>query len=268
MPDIDRSVPIPIYYQLKTMLLRQIEAGELRPGDKIPTEIELCEQYNISRTPVQQALRELEREGVLVRKVRHGTFVAYPEAQSITLQVVIPDRRWRSPLEEAAGIWNENHPESMLQLEFDTVPLAKLHDRLALLVAQGQAPDISILDSVWIAEFAHRRYLYTPTELEPEVSVEMQQGLYPAFLAINSYQGKQYAIPTTADVSLLWYRRDWLDAEELAPPQTWDDLVEIGHYFRQPEIQARYGLRDSSLVFAGGQAGGETTTYQLLPLFW
>lgn len=268
MSDIDRSAPIPIYYQLKLLLLRQIEEGELRPGDKIPTEEELCHQYNISRTPVRQALSELNQEGVLVRKVRHGTFVANPEAHTINLRVVVPDRRWCSPLEFAADMWNKNNPKSLIQLEFDTVPLSKLHDRLALLVAQGQAPDISILDSVWIAEFAHHRYLYALAEIQPEWALAMQQGLHPAFLAANSYQGEQYAVPTNVDVSVLWYRRDWLEAEGLAPPQSWQDLINVGLHFRRPEVQTHYELRTSPLVFAGGLAGGETTTYQLLPLFW
>ncbi|MEJ2557294.1 MAG: winged helix-turn-helix domain-containing protein, partial [Anaerolineae bacterium] len=68
MADIDRSLPIPLYYQLKTLIKKQIELGELRPGDKVPTEAELCERYDISRTPVREALLDLVREGLLVRR--------------------------------------------------------------------------------------------------------------------------------------------------------------------------------------------------------
>jgi DNA-binding GntR family transcriptional regulator len=51
--------PIPPYFQLKTLLLDAILGGEYRPGDRLPTEHELCRRYGISRTPVSRALSEL-----------------------------------------------------------------------------------------------------------------------------------------------------------------------------------------------------------------
>jgi GntR family transcriptional regulator len=63
--DIDRSSPVPIYHQLKSLILEQIESGLWRSGDRIPTEQELCRLHDISRAPVRQALSELAREGVL-----------------------------------------------------------------------------------------------------------------------------------------------------------------------------------------------------------
>lgn len=65
---IDRDVPIPAYYQLKQLIKEQIQQGQLQPGDRLPTEAELCEQYNLSRTPVRQALQELVFEGLLIQQ--------------------------------------------------------------------------------------------------------------------------------------------------------------------------------------------------------
>ena len=75
MADIDRNSPIPIYHQLKSLILEQIQSGLWRSGDRIPTEQELCRLYSISRAPVRQALSELAREGVLSRRPGLGTFV-------------------------------------------------------------------------------------------------------------------------------------------------------------------------------------------------
>lgn len=265
---IDRSIPIPIYYQLKELIKKQIQTGILKPGDQVETEEEICDRFGISRTPVRQALLELVHEGVLTRTAGRGTFVTFPEQREITLRVVVPDERWSWLLRDAASLWNENNSPGNIKLVFSTVPLADLHDRLSLLVAQGQAPDISILDSVWIAEFAHRSYLYPLSELDPKWALDVQNDFYPSILSANSYNGEQYALPTNADATVLWYRRDWLSAEGLEPPRTWDELVSVGNYFCQPEIRARYGLGPHPLAFVGGRAGGETTTYQLLPFIW
>ena len=72
---IDPAQPIPIYFQLKTLLLEEILGGRYGSDDRLPTEHELCEQYGISRTPVTRALSELAEEGVILRHRRRGTFV-------------------------------------------------------------------------------------------------------------------------------------------------------------------------------------------------
>ncbi|HIC89253.1 MAG TPA: extracellular solute-binding protein, partial [Anaerolineae bacterium] len=260
--------PIPVYYQLKLLIQEQIETGELCPGDKVPTEAELCERYHISRTPVRQALLELVREGMLTRRAGRGTFVVPPDKAQITLRIIVSDTRWQWPLQEAARLWNQDHPEKNIVLTFEVVPLRHLYDHLSLAVAQGQAPDISILDSVWVAEFTHRRYLLPPDELDPNWTAKVMESLYPSVLAANSRNGRLCAIPTNADTTVLWYRRDWFESEGLHPPKTWAELVTIGHHFRQPEVRARYGLGRYPLAFVGGRTGGETTTYQLLPFLW
>ncbi|GAB4431095.1 MAG: GntR family transcriptional regulator [Chloroflexi bacterium OHK40] len=76
---LNRSVPVPLYYQLAELIREQIAAGELRPGDQVPGERTLSEQYQISRMTARQALVYLEREGTLVSEQGRGTFVAAPK---------------------------------------------------------------------------------------------------------------------------------------------------------------------------------------------
>jgi GntR family transcriptional regulator len=70
---VDRSVPL--YYQLANLLTEKIVSHELLTGDRLPTEVELVQQYGISRITVRQALRLLEEEGLIRREVGRGTFV-------------------------------------------------------------------------------------------------------------------------------------------------------------------------------------------------
>lgn len=66
---------IPLYIQLKESIRSSITSGQLKFGDKIPTELELSEEYKISRITVRKAILELVEEGYLVKKQGKGTFV-------------------------------------------------------------------------------------------------------------------------------------------------------------------------------------------------
>lgn len=72
---LDRSSPLPLYYQLRNVLLEQIESGSLVPGDTLPTERELIDRFGVSRITVRQALNSLMADGLLYRQRGLGTFV-------------------------------------------------------------------------------------------------------------------------------------------------------------------------------------------------
>jgi GntR family transcriptional regulator len=74
--DFDRIKPLSLYYQLKEKLLRKIQGGEWKNGQKIPSETELCTLYKISRITVRKAIEELVHDGYLARFQGKGTFVA------------------------------------------------------------------------------------------------------------------------------------------------------------------------------------------------
>lgn len=69
----------PLYHQLKEHLRDRIESGEWQPGCRLPSERELCESFNVSRATTTQALKDLERIGLVERIQGKGTFVARPK---------------------------------------------------------------------------------------------------------------------------------------------------------------------------------------------
>lgn len=81
MPTLERSNPLPLYYQLKERIREQIRAGHLEPHAAIPSEPELVASYHVSRATVRQALNELVHEGLLYRQHGKGTFVCEPRIQ-------------------------------------------------------------------------------------------------------------------------------------------------------------------------------------------
>lgn len=100
----------PLYRQIKSLLLKALDAGEWRPGELIPSEAELAQRYNVSQGTVRKAIDELAAENLLVRRQGKGTFVAthndpraffrflrlVPLAGEITPGKSVPIECWRA----------------------------------------------------------------------------------------------------------------------------------------------------------------------------
>jgi GntR family transcriptional regulator len=78
----------PLYQQLYQLLRRKIVSGQWHPGDLLPSEAELREQYDVSRATVRQALDELVSDGLILRRQGKGTFVAPPTVEQGLVRIV------------------------------------------------------------------------------------------------------------------------------------------------------------------------------------
>lgn len=72
---------IPVYYRLEKFLRDQIRTGTLKPGDAVPPESQLAQQFSTSRMTVRQALSRLVFDGLIVRHRGRGSFVAEPRLE-------------------------------------------------------------------------------------------------------------------------------------------------------------------------------------------
>lgn len=66
----------PLYQQIKALLLKSLQSGEWKPGEAIPSEMELAGRFRVSQGTVRKAIDELATERLLVRRQGKGTFVA------------------------------------------------------------------------------------------------------------------------------------------------------------------------------------------------
>ena len=69
------------HYQIQEWVKQLIEDGEWKPGDKIPSENELCDKFEVSRMTIRQAINNLVEQGYLYRKRGIGTFVQLPKVE-------------------------------------------------------------------------------------------------------------------------------------------------------------------------------------------
>jgi len=256
---IERGSGVPLYRQVAAILRQRIEDEIYRPGERIPTEFELCDQFGMSRISVRQALGELEHEGLLHRRQGSGTYVRPEFGVGIhALAVLVSEDQWIVPLEEAAAAFNREHPATPLRLEFQVLGRPQLRSKIFAAVGRGEAPDLALIDWPWVAEFADLHFLYPLDELDKVWIDEFRSDLFSVF--VDEAASPLYAIQPEANVSVIWYRRDWLKGKGIEPPSTWDDFVTAARGFSDG--------RRPSIAFAGGTTAGETTTYQLLPFLW
>jgi GntR family transcriptional regulator len=83
----------PLYQQIKALILRSLQAGEWKPGDTIPSELELAARFKVSQGTVRKAIDELATDNLLVRRQGKGTFVATHAEQHIQYRFLrlLPD---------------------------------------------------------------------------------------------------------------------------------------------------------------------------------
>ena len=84
----------PLYQQIKGLILQNLQAGEWKPGESIPSEMELAARYRVSQGTVRKAIDELANDNLLVRRQGKGTFVATHAEQHVEYRFLklVPDQ--------------------------------------------------------------------------------------------------------------------------------------------------------------------------------
>ncbi|MGH3713381.1 MAG: GntR family transcriptional regulator [Micromonosporaceae bacterium] len=78
---LDRTSPVPLYFQVAQHLEHLIESGELPVGSRLDNEIALADQLGLSRPTMRRAIQHLVERGLLVRKRGVGTQVVHPKVR-------------------------------------------------------------------------------------------------------------------------------------------------------------------------------------------
>ncbi|MBI2744773.1 MAG: GntR family transcriptional regulator [Burkholderiales bacterium] len=84
----------PLYQQIKGLILQSLQSGEWKPGEAIPSEMDLAARYRVSQGTVRKAIDELAAEHLLVRRQGKGTFVATHAEQHVQYRFLrlMPDQ--------------------------------------------------------------------------------------------------------------------------------------------------------------------------------
>ncbi|GII60767.1 GntR family transcriptional regulator [Sphaerisporangium krabiense] len=92
--DLDRSSPVPLYFQVAEQIAEAIRRGDLAPGARLDNEILLADRLGLSRPTIRQAIQYLVDKGLLVRKRGVGTQVVHGQVKrSVELTSLYDDLR-------------------------------------------------------------------------------------------------------------------------------------------------------------------------------
>jgi DNA-binding LacI/PurR family transcriptional regulator len=111
---IDKSNPIPLYYQIKNDIFKDIESGKFAAGERLPAERLLAETYGVTRMTIRQAIKALVEQDYLHVRQGSGTFVSdrrpSPAAHKIkNIGVLVPDIQRGIMIDLIRGIEDEAH---------------------------------------------------------------------------------------------------------------------------------------------------------------
>ncbi|MBA2897413.1 winged helix-turn-helix domain-containing protein [Nonomuraea soli] len=110
---IDRESYIPVHQQVAAILRQRIESGELRPGQKMPSETQVSQEFGIGRDTARDAFGVLRAEGLIETEKRVGSTVRVPPPVEpvdvpgparITFRLPSPEERRRLPVGQGAVV--------------------------------------------------------------------------------------------------------------------------------------------------------------------
>jgi len=226
MVAINKYSNVPLYCQLKNLILDKIEKGEFEADSKIPSEQDFCDQYDISRPTVRQAINELTSSGYLYKLKGKGTFVStqktYNHVKDYTgftdsiLDSKDPARKHIVSIEVANG---ESDPKlcEMFGLRSDSRT-----EIAAITYVNDLGHDVISLN-----------VSYIPKNLFPEICEDIQSGK-PSF---DILRGKYPLIPSTSKSTLEIVYTDQRDAAYLKV-QTGQPLIKLNNMLYSKSGQA------------------------------
>ncbi|MGF0255782.1 GntR family transcriptional regulator [Rhodococcus erythropolis] len=164
--ELDRSSPVPLYFQLAQAIEGAILGGELAPGDRFENELALAKRLNLSRPTTRRAIQELVDKGLLVRKRGVGTQVVQsPVHRPVELTSLFDDlaRAGQAPttklLEFTVGV-----PAEDVAAELNLEPDAEVATIRRLRSTNGEP--LAVMTN------------YIPVDIAPDPEELETQGLY------------------------------------------------------------------------------------------
>ncbi len=231
------SGPVPLHHQVYLDLSTALDDGEWRPGDRLPTELDLAARYGCSLITVRRALGELAREHRLVRTRGRGTFAIAP------------------PIElDLGGSMSFTEEMQMRGLDPETRLLAARRQRAGEGVAEalnlpGGAPTL----------FVERLRISAGEPLLLE-AVHLPADRFPGLLAADLEHASLYDLLTTRYGTRIVRAREWLEPVHL--PRRVAQL--LGQDPHQPALlieSIAYGEHDVPIEYGRSYIRGDRTRY-------
>ncbi len=167
---IDKKSYEPAYLQLVNLLRQNVATGDLRPGDQLPSESQLCERYGVSPMTVRRAINMLADQGVVVAEQGRGTFVRPVELGAATFHLAALQDLFSDPTTTV----------KLLETRILSAD-ERIARKLAITLGERTVYIRRLLSTNGVPAFYHREYLiYDPKRpiVEAEMGVTALHGLF------------------------------------------------------------------------------------------
>jgi ABC-type glycerol-3-phosphate transport system substrate-binding protein len=160
------------------------------------------------------------------------------EKVSIRLMVMDYDENMKPDTQAVVDAFNASQDETEVTL--DVVSWGQGHDLLVTQISGGQPPDVCNVSAQWQGEWEGIDEVMRLDDLLPQ---EFLANFVPSGLkAFTNKNGQLMGLPYFLDPRAMYYRKDLFEAEGLAAPTTWDDVIAAGQALHNPPDMTGIGL--------------------------
>ena len=196
------------YSRLANILREQIMSGFIKPGEYLLSENELCKYYGISRTSVRKSLEQLQKEGLIVKKVGQGTIVSpdlvIPPSERRTLRILAtsPSHYADLCLGHIIETFQSKFPH--VDVKLLSIPSWNFWESLRASEELGRYPDLVLVTD---RNFADAALTESFLDLGDHLG-DLLGSLYPRVALPFRDRGVQIAVPSTFSPVYLAYNPD------------------------------------------------------------
>ncbi len=224
----------PLHRVIAENLSHKINNGDLKTGEKLPSERQIAQQYNASRATVRTALQHLEQEGIITRRDRRSAIVTLRRDVKPNLRIAVTSHS----LMRAMRVLNEKQLlPARTQLQAINIACPNAVSNLVTQPASGA--DILICDIDFINCWRSNDGLFNSLKLTVTGDAEIEEQL----LSVCMDQGRLMAVPLGVSPMILYYNRAILQEIQAFIPQGdwhWDQLIDYGSRISK---SGRFGLQ-------------------------
>jgi len=220
---IDKKSKIPLYQQIKNYLIEYIKQQDILDAT-IPTELDICTNFDVSRGTVRAAVLELVNEGILERVSGKGTFISKRPGTLSFANWQSCEGSTNPGLKEIETLFTRETGYSVENIE---IPYLEMERRLLVMANRGEAPDLAALINVWTPIIAYYGALQPLDEL---YTYDVTQNLYPQTIDPLVYKDHIYGFNWINGPNILYYNKSLME-EHLGTPnfsgETYNALLEF-----------------------------------------
>ncbi len=245
MQKISKIVSTPMFRQLEEIIGGDIRSGKYKRGSAIPTAEELCRIYGISEITVRSALKNLVKEGLLIRVPGKGTFVTdrKPSQKNKVKTIKVTTILDWEINDCLKNIMNEY---KRVKVVLEKIPLVNYLEKLR----ENKLPDIFLLNTwqlrEWLSDEACLKRILCLDKLTKKNIRFPMKDIFKETISPD-YVGKHlYSLPIAFSTVALVYNKSLFDKHKLPYPDSswrWNKLLEVAiKLTRKNNKSAQYGF--------------------------